>query len=157
MELFKLQAVLKQKFGEDSELFKAGIEVYRENVRRGGPVYGIPPPYLKFWEPFSPAGGLRHITTADNLPYILRSGLEPRDPFPRPWAGMPAVYMGDPSDPGYESSLGNLLDHARAKGGDPVLLEIHTTGRLHRCIEPGRTFQVISLDTILPQAIKIKV
>ena len=111
----------------------------------------IPREYRKLWKPYRPHEGkvLYHLTTEVNLRNILKMGyLEPRDPAPRNWAGMKAIFMADPDDPKYEASLKNVFAHVKKKHKKITRLHIKPLGRLYKSIDPSRTFQVISLRPI---------
>lgn len=148
--LNQLVDVLIQKFGKDSRMYSQTLDLYKHNLKTGGPGYGIPKQYSEYWKPYTSDGILHHVTLRKNLTTILEHGLEPRDPFPRPWAGMKAIYMGQPDDPLYKKAEQSVLEYVRSKGEDPVLLSIRTKNRLYRSTEPGRTFQIISTDPIAP-------
>lgn len=90
-----------------------------------------------------------HNTTVDNLAAIERSGfIEPRDPAPKHWAGLVAVFMADVSDQLYLPAMAEVLGHVGEKAEALVRLHIATRNVLYRSIDPRRTFQVISLDPI---------
>ena len=78
----------------------------------------IPLEYRNLWRPFeSKAVTLFHLTTEVNLESIRIAGqLIPKDPAPRNWAGMSAIFLANPVDPIYERSLPHVLAHARKKG-----------------------------------------
>ena len=144
----QLEAVLAEELGAESQMYRDAIAVFDLNHRRGGPSHGIPEPYAKYWQPFQTGQTLYHITTRQNVQSIKRHGLEPRDPFPRPWAGMKAVYLADPAEPAFESAKPHVVAHVREKGEEPVLLKIRTNNRLFKSAGPTRLFQVISLDPV---------
>ncbi len=149
----ELKEVFAQKFGEDSDMYERATAIFLANALNGAADYGIPPLYSVYWKPYQTQNLLHHITTKKNVDSIRRHGLEPRDPSPRPWAGMKAVYMAEPNDPLYDKSEQAVLGHVRKKGENPVLLQIKTNNKLYKSIEPGRTFQVISVDHIGPEEI----
>lgn len=151
--LEELKVVLIEKFGKNSEMYKRGVAVFIENVLRGEVIYGVPKLYSEYWQPYQTSNILHHITLKKNVEAIEKHGLEPRDPSPRPWAGMKAIFMGEPKDPLYIKSEQAVLDHVRKKGEQPMLLHIKTNNKLYKSIEPKRTFQVISVDPIAPTEI----
>ena len=109
----------------------------------------IPKVYQHLWKPYQTNKTLFHLTTLANWEAITRLGyLEPRDPSPRNWAGMKAIFMADPDDPLYPSSLPHVLAHVKKKEEELVRLHIQTSNQLYRSIDPERTFQVASLDPI---------
>lgn len=111
----ELKAVLAEKFGEGSHMYEKGLAVLLDNALNGGVGYGIPTHYAEYWEPYQTRNILHHITTKKYVDAIRKRGLEPRDPSPRPWAGMKAVYMGEPSDALYGKSQHAVIDHVRKK------------------------------------------
>ena len=139
------------ELGADSQMYRDAMAVF--DLHQGRSAHGIPAPYAKYWRPFRTNGNLYHITTQANLESIRRHGLLPRDPFPRPWAGMKAVYLADPTEPAYIDAQRHVVAHVRAKGGEPVLLKIHVPSQLYKSSDPSRSFQVISLDRIPPESI----
>ncbi|MGD0510915.1 MAG: hypothetical protein ABSA33_03680, partial [Candidatus Micrarchaeaceae archaeon] len=108
----------------------------------------IPKRYRKFWYKFKTNSVLYHITPRANLKNIMKKGLEPRDPAPRNWRGMHAVFMGYPRSSEYKPALKNVLAHAKKKSEDVVRLHIRTKQQLYRSSNPSRTFQVMSLDYV---------
>ncbi len=109
----------------------------------------IPKEYRHLWEPYQSNGILFHLTAAEGLKGIRELGyIEPRDPAPRNWAGMRAIFMADSEDPMYQESLPNVLAHARKKGNHLFRLHIKTKNKLYRSTDPERTFQIISLEPI---------
>ena len=110
----------------------------------------IPLEYRSLWRPFQANGmTLFHLTTQANLESIRLAGqLIPKDPAPRNWAGMSAIFLANPSDPIYARSLPHVLAHAQKKGDRLVRLYIETENSLYRSTDPERTFQVMSLDPI---------
>ena len=109
----------------------------------------IPKAYQTLWAPFEYDGVLYHLTTKNNLDSIQKVGyIEPRDPAPRNWAGMKAIFMGYADDPLYAPSQKNVHAHIKKKGDKLVRLQIKTTNPLYRSKDPERTFQVMSLDPI---------
>ena len=109
----------------------------------------IPERYRSLWRPALAVPELVHHTTTANLAAIEHLGvIEPRDPSPKHWAGLVAVFMADPNDPLYIRSLTEVLAHVREKDQKLVRLRIRTANALHRSTDPKRTFQVISLDPI---------
>jgi hypothetical protein len=113
----------------------------------------IPQAYAQYWEPFQTNETLYHLTTSTHLRQIRENGLEPRDPAPKYWAGMKAIFMGYPSDPGYERNLRDVLAHVREKGLGLTRLHIKTRNTLYKSTDPARTFQVMTLDPISPTEI----
>jgi hypothetical protein len=61
---------------------------------------------------------------------------------------MRAVFMADPTDPRYQDTLLDVLEHVRTKDEQPVRLHIQTRNELWKSTDPKRTFQVMSLDSI---------
>lgn len=109
----------------------------------------IPIEYRELWKQYSEHKPLYHLTTKQGLEGIKQIGhIEPRDPAPRNWAGMKAIFMADPDDALYQDSLPNVLAHARKKGDHLYRLTIKTNNQLYRSLDPERTFQVMSLDPI---------
>lgn len=108
----------------------------------------IPEQYRKFWKPFNTDEILYHLTTAENLIKIKESGLAPKDPSPKYWGGMKAIFMAYPDDPLYEKTQKNVLAHVKEKHKSLVRLHIKTKNNLYKSVDPERTFQVISLDPI---------
>jgi uncharacterized protein len=109
----------------------------------------IPEQYAPQWEPFITDGVLYHLTSRRSLEEMYRLGhIVPRDPAPKYWAGMQAVFMADPTDPRYEQTLPNVVKHVRNKREALVRLHIRTANELWKSTDPERTFQVMSLDPI---------
>ncbi len=109
----------------------------------------IPNAYQSLWTPFEYDGVLYHLTTKENLASIMKDGyLEPRDPYPRPWGGMTAVYLACPTDPLYEETLPHVLAHVKKKHKHVLRLHIKTGNTLYKSLDPERTFQALSLDPI---------
>lgn len=109
----------------------------------------IPERYRSMWIAASAVAELAHHTTSENLAAIERAGfIEPRDPSPKHWAGLVAVFMADATDPLYPRALVDVLAHVREKDEKLVRLRIRTANVLYRSTDPKRTFQVISLDPI---------
>jgi hypothetical protein len=105
--------------------------------------------YRALWVPTLTVAGLVHNTTAANLAAIERGGfIEPRDPAPKHWAGLMAVFMADVTDQLYLPAMADVLGHVGEKAETLIRLHISTANVLHRSIDPKRTFQVISLDPI---------
>lgn len=150
---YQLREELVEKFGEESEMYQSSVAVFASNLRNGGTGHGVPEPYVKFWKMYVTDTILNHISLHKNIAAIKRNGLEPRDPFPRPWAGMKAIFMGEPTDPMYSRSEQAVIEHVKKKGERPILLHIKTRNRLYKSVEPRRTFQVISVDPIRPEEI----
>lgn len=75
----------------------------------------IPQEYRKFWVPFKTRDTfLYHLTVKDNWEIIKTIGyLEPRDPAPKHWAGMHAVFMSDPHDPWFEENQRRVQKHVK--------------------------------------------
>lgn len=109
----------------------------------------IPKEYREYWEPYRGDKILLHITTKLNFENIKKIGcIEPRDPSPKHWTGMKAIFLSDPDDPLYPASLEHVLAHVKEKHEALIQLHIKTKNHLYRSIDPARTFQVISLDPI---------
>ncbi len=109
----------------------------------------IPEEYGNFWVPYKPAGVLYHLTTAENYAKIVEQGfIKPRDPAPKHWAGMVAVFMADPTDSLYEKTLADVLAHVKAKHEKVVRLHLELDQPLFRSTDLPRTFQVASLTPI---------
>ena len=109
----------------------------------------IPEEYRKFWEPYITDKTLMHLTTRINLENIKKVGhIEPRDPAPKHWAGMKAIFLSDSDDLLYVDSLKHVLAHVQEKQEDLIRLHIKTKNELYKSTDPARTFQVISLDPI---------
>jgi hypothetical protein len=109
----------------------------------------IPAEYRSLWVPALTVAGLVHHTTAANLAAIERDGfIQPRDPSPKHWAGLVAVFMADATDALYRPALADVLRHVGAKAETLVRLHIRSANVLYRSIDTNRTFQVISLDPI---------
>ena len=109
----------------------------------------IPEEYRKFWEPYRTDKILLHLTTKANFENIKKIGhIEPRDPSPKYWAGMKAIFLSEPDDPLYAESLKHVLAHVKEKQEALVRLHIKTGNGLYKSTDPARTFQVISLDPI---------
>jgi len=47
----QLEAVLADELGAGSQMYRDALAVFELNARRGGPGYGIPGPYAKYWRP----------------------------------------------------------------------------------------------------------
>lgn len=118
----------------------------------------IPEEYRIYWRPYVGQKILFHLTTGPNWESIKSSGwIEPRDPAPRRWAGMSAVYMSDPDDPIYFEQIHGVLNHVRTKHDKCFRLHIKTDNHLYKSIESERTFQVISLEPIsASQIVKVE-
>ncbi|HEX7259823.1 MAG TPA: hypothetical protein VF272_02725 [Candidatus Saccharimonadia bacterium] len=144
-----LAEVLREKFGEDSDMYRDGIAAFLAGEKSGE----IPEPYRKYWEPYKTNNLLHHITIEKNIEVIRETGLEPRNPHPRPWTAMKAIFMGEPGDPLFAKSEQAVIKHVADKGDNPVLLKIRTKNKLYKSVEPKRTFQVISLDPIAPEEV----
>ena len=115
----------------------------------------IPTKYKKYWKEYKTKKTLLHITTLESYKNIIKIGyLEPRDPSPKYWAGMIAIFLSDPKDKIYKDSLKNVIAHISKKGKKLVRLHIVTSNRLFRCLDPERTFQVVSLESISVDDIK---
>ncbi len=108
----------------------------------------IPIQYQQYWKPFKTADTLYHLTTASNIEDIQAHGLLPRDPNPKHWKGMRAIFMAYPKDPLYIETQKNVLAHVKEKGEELIRLHIKTNNNLYKSTDPERTFQVISLDPI---------
>jgi hypothetical protein len=113
----------------------------------------IPSAYRQYWQLFQTDDELYHLTTITNLDSIRKQGLLPRDPRPKYWEGMEAVFMAYPKDPLYGETQSNVRAHVGEKGKKLVRLHIRTKNQLFKSIDPERTFQVISLDPIFPKDI----
>jgi hypothetical protein len=122
-------------------------------------VLRIPERYRKLWTAALAVADLVHHTTSANLAAIEEAGfIEPRDPAPRHWAGLVAIFMADANDPLYLPSLTEVLAHVREKDEKLVRLRIRTANALFRSTDPKRTFQVICLDPIpLREVAKVEV
>ncbi|HKY77866.1 MAG TPA: hypothetical protein VJS45_17160 [Acidimicrobiia bacterium] len=109
----------------------------------------IPERYRKLWVPAGTVGELVHHTTTAHLAEIERAGfIEPRDPSPKHWGGLVAIFMADASDPLYGRALADVLAHVREKDDALVRLSLQTENVLFRSVDLKRTFQIISLDPI---------
>jgi hypothetical protein len=109
----------------------------------------IPDRYRALWVRAVTVGELVHHTTTENLAAIQSDGfIEPRDPSPKHWAGLVAVFMADAEDALYLPSLVDVLAHVREKDEKLVRLHIRTGNTLYRSIDPKRTFQIITLDPV---------
>lgn len=105
--------------------------------------------YRALWVRAVRVGQLVHHTTTANLAAIERDGfIEPRDPSPKHWAGLVAVFMADATDALYGPALVDVLGHVREKDEKLVRLHIRTENPLYRSVDPKRTFQIVSLDPI---------
>lgn len=113
----------------------------------------IPEAYRSLWEPITTKVILYHMTTRENLPSILAHGLLPKDPSPKHWAGLKAVFLSLPNDPVFKTAHHDVQAHVAEKGEEVVRLHIKTKNQLYRSTDPKRTFQVISLDQISPDDI----
>ena len=110
----------------------------------------IPDGYQPLWVPVVAVAQLVHHTTTINLAAIEHDGfIEPRDPSPKHWGGLVAVFMADAGDALYVRALAEVLAHVREKDEKLVRLHIRTGNALYRSVDPKRTFQVISLDPIV--------
>jgi hypothetical protein len=124
-----------------------GVAWHSERVESGD--LRIPERYQKLWIAALAVSDLVHHTTSANLAAIEQAGfIEPRDPSPKHWAGLVAVFMADATDPLYLLALTEVLAHVREKDEKLVRLRIRTANTLDRSTDPKRTFQVISLDPI---------
>ncbi len=133
-----LTEVLESKFGEDSDIYRSGVTVFLANVRQGGVRAGIPTGYKKVLAAISNRQcTFITLQLKENVDAIKNCGLEPRDPAPRPWAGMKVDFMGDPTDPLFKPSEEAVMEHVRQKGKEPVLLHIRTKNKLYKSVEPG--------------------
>jgi hypothetical protein len=109
----------------------------------------IPEKYRQYWESYKTDKVLLHLTTRANLENIKKVGhIEPRDPSPKYWAGMEAIFLADPDDPLYAESLKHVLAHVKEKHKELLRLHIKTKNELYKSTDPARTFQVMSLDPI---------
>ncbi len=109
----------------------------------------IPSEYLKYWQPYKTSKTLFHLTTKENLKNIQKVGhIEPRDPSPKYWSGMKAVFLADSDDPLYSDSLKHVLAHVKEKHEKLLRLHVRTKNELFKSSDPKRTFQVMSLEPI---------
>lgn len=109
----------------------------------------IPTEYQKYWIPCETNKVLFHLTTKANFENIKEVGhLEPRDPSPKYWSGMKAIFLADPDDPLYADSLRHVLAHVKEKHEELLRLHIRTKNKLYKSVDPERTFQVMSLEPI---------
>lgn len=108
----------------------------------------IPEEYRSYWQPFTTKMVLYHLTTEENLQDIQKNGLIPRDPAPKHWSGLKAVFLSFPNDPLFKKTQKDVTEHVRSKGQNLVKLHVKTKNQLFRSTDPKRTFQVISLDRI---------
>ncbi|KKU48685.1 hypothetical protein A3H10_00950 [Candidatus Uhrbacteria bacterium RIFCSPLOWO2_12_FULL_46_10] len=109
----------------------------------------IPEEYRQYWEPYKTDKVLLHLTTRVNFENIKKVGhIEPRDPFPKHWAGIKAIFLADPDDPLYAESLKYVLAHVKEKHKGLLRLHIKTKNDLYKSKDPARTFQVMSLSPI---------
>ena len=109
----------------------------------------IPIEYKDLWEPYKTDEILYHLTTKENFGDIKKMGhIEPRDPSPKHWAGMQAVFLAEPNDPLYAESLKHVLAHVKEKHEELLRLHIKTNNNLYKSTDPARTFQVASLTPI---------
>jgi hypothetical protein len=96
----------------------------------------IPERYRNLWAPADTVGELVHHTTTAHLAGIKRAGfVEPRDPAPKHWGGLVAVFMADASDRLYVRALADVLAHVREKDDTLVRLHIRTTNALYRSLD----------------------
>lgn len=108
----------------------------------------IPQQYRQYWVPFKTEKVLLHITKAENWKNIQKTGyLEPHDPEPQHWAGMKAVFLGDPNDSAAPSSKG-LSKHVKKTGEKLIRLYIKTSNQLFKSNAPGRAWHVMTLEPI---------
>jgi hypothetical protein len=116
----------------------------------------IPEQWRKFWQPVEIApSSLVHYTSPENAKAILNSGcIEPRDPAPRDWHGLKAVFMCDTTDPSYLDRLQLLLtEHFFSKSHILHALEISPQTNLFRCTLPERRSYHIALTPIKRESI----
>ena len=118
----------------------------------------IPEKYKQYWQPYKTKKTVFHLTTEINFKHIKKIGhIEPRDPSPKHWAGMKAIFLSNPDDPLYAGSLKHVLAHVKEKHKKLLRLHIKTKNELYKSNDPKRTFQVISLDPIsIQEIIKIE-
>jgi hypothetical protein len=108
----------------------------------------FPKEYQKFWVPYTAEHILHHITTAIHLRNIIQDGIiQPRDPAPKQWAGLSAIFLSDPNDPRFGELYEEIVMHVREKHKHMVRLHIQTTNPLWRTGENGM-FQIVSLAPI---------
>jgi|ERR1700687_1590578 len=116
---------------------------------------GIPEAYKKDWVPCRNGKILLHVTTYQNYLGILKAGrIEPHDPFPQQWAGLPGVFLSDPTDSQFSKSLNMLQEQTTGKHERLVGLYIRTTNTLYKCVAKGRTSQRVSLAPILIKEVR---
>lgn len=118
----------------------------------------IPEEYRKYWQPYKTDKILLHLTTKANFENIKKVGhIEPRDPSPKHWAGMKAIFLADPDDPLYIESLKHVLAHVKEKQEKLIRLHIKTKNELYKSTDSARTFQVMSLEPIkIEDVVKIE-
>ncbi|MDP2676097.1 MAG: hypothetical protein Q8O83_00195 [bacterium] len=121
--------------------------------------HNIPKQYKQYWHPYKTQKTLFHLTTKINFKNIKKIGhIEPRDPSPKHWSGMKAIFLSDPDDSLYADSLKHVLAHVKEKHEELLRLHIKTNNELYKSNDPKRTFQIISLDRInIKEIIKIEI
>lgn len=111
----------------------------------------IPKEWQKFWVPVTNMPKkLIHFTCPTSAAAIFATGyIEPRDPAPRDWHGLKAVFMCDPDDPTFSNRLDLLMgEHFFTRSPVIDAIEISPEGRLFQCILPERQSYRISLQSI---------
>lgn len=109
----------------------------------------IPHEYQSLWVPTDFNGVVCHLTTQENWAGIQATGhIQPRDPAPRNWAGMTAIFLANPDDLQYIESFPKVLAHVKKKHPHTLRLHIKTKNKLWRSLDPERLFQIMSLDPI---------
>lgn len=114
-------------------------------------LHQIPPEYMEFWRPVkTPPDMLVHLTTPQNKRAIFASGkIDPRDPAPRDWYGLSAVFMFDTAHPTFGTRAALLLnDHLLRRSDRIDSIWIEPKGQLFRCKDPARSSYLLSLHAI---------
>lgn len=118
----------------------------------------IPKEYLQYWKPWQTDKVLLHVTKIEYWENIQRIGfIEPRDPSPQHWAGMKAIFLGDPDDKSGPSPE-KLSKHVKDSGEKLIKLWIKTNNQLYKSSWPGREWHVMTLDPIpVSQIVKTEI
>lgn len=110
----------------------------------------IPPRLRHQWMPFRTSEILYCLTPAEYVDTVIREGLVPR--FAQ-YPGLKAILMAYSKDPLYEPVYRFAAEGFMRQGQPIVRLHITTGNNLYRSLLPNRTYEVMSLDPIIPSDI----